>query len=69
MGMRRAAEGGNPAAATIFSIGATNLTLPLQQPAAETPLPLAKRREEARAAWDRTLRAPLGLEGHPFQGL
>jgi len=63
MGMQRAAEGENPAAATIFSIGATNLTLPLQQPAAETSLPLAKRREEARAAWDRTLRAPLGLEG------
>jgi len=39
------------------------LTLPLQQPAAETPTPLARRRAEARAAWDRELRAPLGLEG------
>jgi len=39
------------------------LTLPIQQPAAETQVPLAKHRENARAAWDRELRAPLGLEG------
>jgi len=39
------------------------LTIPLQQPAAEGQVPLAKRRESARAAWDRELRAPLGLEG------
>lgn len=39
------------------------MTLPLQQPAGETQAPLARRREDARAAWDRELRAPLGLEG------
>jgi len=42
---------------------AAALTLPIQQPAAESAPPLAGRRAEARAAWDQELRAPLGLEG------
>ena len=39
------------------------MTLPVQQPAAGTPLPLAGRRAHARAAWDQELKAPRGLEG------
>ena len=43
--------------------GAPALTLPIQQPAAETPVPLAGRRAEARRQWDRALQAPLALDG------
>ncbi len=39
------------------------MTLPLQQPAAATPLPLDSRRAAARDQWDLALRSPLTLEG------
>ncbi len=39
------------------------MTLLPQDPDAKAATPLAKHREKGRAAWDRELRAPLGLEG------
>ena len=38
------------------------MTLPIQQPAAASSTPLAKWRADARAAWDRELQSPLGLD-------